>query len=92
MHVPDSITVGPSRPNLSRIQQDHERATVWMEVPESIRLGKKKNFKRHWFFHLKIEDNHANANKSNNPTEHSSDVDDDDYAGLNHQPIHITDS
>jgi len=47
MHVPDSITVGPSRPNLSRIQQDHERATVWMEVPESIRLGKKKNFKRH---------------------------------------------
>jgi hypothetical protein len=40
MHVPDSITVGPSRSAMSRLHVDSDRLPVRMEVPDRIRPGK----------------------------------------------------
>lgn len=40
MHVPDSITVGPSRQtNIPRLHQDNEQVPIRMEVPERLRPG-----------------------------------------------------
>lgn len=42
MHVPDSITIGPNRTAPTRLHQDPYRLPVRMEVPDSIRIGGKR--------------------------------------------------
>lgn len=39
MHVPDSITVGPTRSTIPRLHQDENRVPVRMEVPDRLRPG-----------------------------------------------------
>lgn len=39
MHVPDSITVGPTRSTIPRIHHDDDLVPVRMEVPERLRPG-----------------------------------------------------
>lgn len=39
MHVPDVITVGPSRSAAPRINLDNGQLPVRMEVPNTIRIG-----------------------------------------------------
>lgn len=39
MHVPDSITVGPTRSTIPRLHQNEDLVPVRMEVPDRLRPG-----------------------------------------------------
>ena len=50
MHVPDSITVGPSRSTIPRLHQDDDQLPVRMEVPDRLRPGLiSHSFRFLWF-------------------------------------------
>jgi hypothetical protein len=93
MHVPDSITVGPNRSAMPRINHENDRLPIRMEVPDTIRLS--KSISDHFSpTVLLFSGNHANTGMSNG-IDHSSDttlptIDDDDYTPIdtpnNQQP------
>jgi hypothetical protein len=56
MHVPDSITVGPNRSNVSRVHYDDNRIPVRMEVPDRLRPGKSFDVFLSFVFHMTIYD------------------------------------
>ncbi|CAF1591291.1 unnamed protein product [Rotaria sp. Silwood1] len=101
MHVPDSITVGPSRSSVPRLHIDDDRLPVRMEVPNSIRLGNHSNteISTGTDFSKTNDPYHSSGSITQENASHPLDVEplsDDEYTTIDkpnsHQPIKMTDS
>ncbi|UJR14716.1 hypothetical protein I4U23_001709 [Adineta vaga] len=105
MHVPDSITVGPTRSNNSRLHQDNDRVPIRMEVPDRLRPGGNGSMVmlNDTDFFTNGESNHLSDSFIQQPslpsTLHPKDIEstsDDDYTSVDvktpQQPIKIVDS
>ncbi|CAF0724473.1 unnamed protein product [Adineta steineri] len=105
MHVPDSITVGPTRSTHPRLDQDYDRVPIRMEVPDRLRPGGNGSMVmlNDTDFFTNGESNHLSDSIVQQPSLpsilHPKDIDttsDDDYTSVDvrkeRQPVPLVDS